>query len=92
MLWIGHFDLSASLGVPGDFASSAYRDAVERILAAGEAAGKPVGMVCGSVDEGPQLLERGFRLLAYSFDLWIYQDALRAGIEGLAQARRALRD
>jgi 2-keto-3-deoxy-L-rhamnonate aldolase RhmA len=90
VLWIGHFDLSASLGVPGDFASSAYRDAVERILAAGEAAGKPVGMVCGSVDEGRQLLERGFRLLAYSFDLWIYQDALRAGLEGLAEARRGL--
>jgi len=90
VLWIGHFDLSASLGVPGDFASGAYRESVERILAAGEAAGKPVGMVCGSVEEGKQLLERGFRLLAYSFDLWIYQDALKAGIDGLVEARRAL--
>jgi len=91
VLWIGHFDLSASLGVPGDFSSAAYGDAVDRILAAGAAAGTPVGMVCGSVEEGRRLLERGFRLLAYSFDLWIYQDALRAGIEGLAQARKSLR-
>jgi 2-dehydro-3-deoxyglucarate aldolase/4-hydroxy-2-oxoheptanedioate aldolase len=79
VLWIGHFDLSTSLGVPGDFECEPYRRAVDRILAAG----KPVGMVCGSVEEGKRLLERGFRLLSYSFDLWIYQDALRAGIEGL---------
>jgi 2-dehydro-3-deoxyglucarate aldolase/4-hydroxy-2-oxoheptanedioate aldolase len=89
VLWIGHFDLSASLGIPGDFANDLFEDAVDRILAAGEAAGKAVGMVCGSVDEGARLIERGFRCLAYSFDLWIYEDALRAGIEGLARARDA---
>jgi 2-dehydro-3-deoxyglucarate aldolase/4-hydroxy-2-oxoheptanedioate aldolase len=90
VLWIGHFDLSASLGVPGEFESERYEQAVERILAAGAAAGKPVGMVCSSVGEGRRLLERGFRLLAYSFDLWIYQDALRTGIEGLVEARGQL--
>lgn len=90
VLWIGHFDLSASLGVPGDFGGVVYRDAVERILAAGAAAGKPVGIVCGSVEEGRRFLAQGFRLLAYSFDLWIYQDALRSGLDGLAEARAAL--
>src|SRR6478736_1013878 len=42
-LWIGHFDLSASLGIPGDFSSGRYHEAVDRIVAAGAAAGKPVG-------------------------------------------------
>jgi 2-keto-3-deoxy-L-rhamnonate aldolase RhmA len=86
VLWIGHFDLTASLGIPGDFASPRYHDAVERVLAAGSAAGKPVGMVCSSVEEGAFLLERGFRLLAYSIDLLLYQDALRAGLAGLRAA------
>jgi 2-keto-3-deoxy-L-rhamnonate aldolase RhmA len=90
VLWIGHFDLSASLGIPGEFGSARYKAAVDRIVAAGDAAGKPVGIVCGSVDEGRGLIQRGFRLVAYSFDLWIYQDALRAGLDGLAEARRAL--
>ncbi|HZO61642.1 MAG TPA: aldolase/citrate lyase family protein, partial [Gaiellaceae bacterium] len=64
VLWIGHFDLTASLGVPGDFASHRYREAVDRVLAAGAASGKPVGMVCGSPEEGAALVGRGFRLLA----------------------------
>jgi 2-keto-3-deoxy-L-rhamnonate aldolase RhmA len=83
VLWIGHFDLTASLGVPGDFESDAYRDALDRVLAVAEANGKPAGMVCGSVEEGRALLGRGFRCLAYAFDLWLYQEALRAGIAGL---------
>jgi 2-dehydro-3-deoxyglucarate aldolase/4-hydroxy-2-oxoheptanedioate aldolase len=85
VLWIGHFDLSASLGVPGDFESGAFRGAVDRILSAGERAAKPVGMVCGSVEEGRTLLERGFRILAYSIDIWLYEDAVRAGVAGLRE-------
>jgi 2-keto-3-deoxy-L-rhamnonate aldolase RhmA len=83
ILWIGHFDLTASLGIPGDFASARYREAVDRILAAGAGAGKPVGMVCGSPEEGAALVERGFRILAYSIDIVAYEDAIRAGLDGL---------
>jgi 2-keto-3-deoxy-L-rhamnonate aldolase RhmA len=86
VLWIGHFDLSASLGIPGQFDGETFRGAVDRVLAAGAARGKPVGMVCGSVEEGRSLLARGFRLLAYSIDIWIYEDALRQGVTGLRSA------
>ena len=87
VLWIGHFDLSASLGIPGDFANVRFRDAVDRVLAAGEASEKPVGMVCSSVEEGAELVSRGFRLLAYSIDIILYQDALRDGISRLEGVR-----
>ena len=83
VLWIGHFDLTASLGVPGAFDSPAYREAIDRVLETGQRHGKPVGMVCGSVEEGRDLLARGFRLLGYSIDLWLYEAALKAGIDGL---------
>ena len=89
VLWIGHFDLTASLGIPGDFASPRYEEALDRVVAAGRAHGKAVGMVCGSVEEGASLFARGFRILAYSIDLILYQDALRAGLAGLAEARDA---
>jgi 2-dehydro-3-deoxyglucarate aldolase/4-hydroxy-2-oxoheptanedioate aldolase len=82
LLWIGHFDLSASLGIPGDFEANEYRSAVVRILGAG----KPVGIVCAGVEEGRSAIERGFRCIGYSFDLWIYEDALQAGIAGLRAA------
>jgi 2-keto-3-deoxy-L-rhamnonate aldolase RhmA len=85
ILWIGHFDLTASLGIPGEFTNETYFAALDRVLEAGERHGKPVGMVCGSVDEGRSLFERGFRLLAYSIDIWLYEDALQAGINSLRE-------
>ena len=83
VLWIGHFDLSISLGVAGQFSSETFVGAVDRILEAGARFGKPVGMVCGSAEEGKELLGRGFRMLAYSIDFMLYEQALRAGIAGL---------
>lgn len=83
VLWIGHFDLSISLGVPGEFESPRFVAAVDRVLEAGAKAGKPVGMVCGSVEEGKALLARGFRMLAYTIDFVLYEAALRTGITSL---------
>ena len=83
VLWIGHFDLTASLGIPGEFETATYRDALDRVLGAGRRHGKPVGMVCSSVDEGRDLLERGFRLLSYGIDVWLYESTVRAGLDGL---------
>lgn len=83
VLWIGHFDLTASLGIPGDFASARYHEAIDRILAAGVAAEKPVGMVCDSAEQGAALIDRGFRVLAYSIDIFLYQDAVKAGLDDL---------
>ena len=79
LLWIGHFDLSASLGNPGDFGAAAFEQAVDRILAAG----KPVGIVAASVADGVAAIERGFRCIGYGFDVWLYENALQAGIAEL---------
>jgi 2-dehydro-3-deoxyglucarate aldolase/4-hydroxy-2-oxoheptanedioate aldolase len=39
--------------------------------------------MASSIAVGRQLLDRGFRMLAYSGDLWIYQAALREGVAAL---------
>jgi 2-dehydro-3-deoxyglucarate aldolase/4-hydroxy-2-oxoheptanedioate aldolase len=89
VLWLGHFDLTASLGVPGQFESDAYHEAVGRLLAAAERRRKPVGIMSGTVEDGLAALERGFRCIAYSGDLWLYEQALRAGLAQLDAARNA---
>ena len=55
------------------------------MLAAGSRHGKPVGMVCSSVEEGRDLLARGFRLLSYSLDIFLYEEAVRAGVAALRE-------
>jgi 2-keto-3-deoxy-L-rhamnonate aldolase RhmA len=80
VLWIGHFDLTNSMGIPAQFEHPRYLDAVTRVIAATEAAGKSTGIMAGSIDDAHQALDRGFRIVAYSGDLWLYQMALREGL------------
>ncbi len=83
VLWIGHFDLTASLGIPGQFAHPRYHEAVRRVLDVCARHGKAAGFMVASVEEGRASLAQGFRCLAYWADLWIYQQALRQGLDAL---------
>jgi 2-keto-3-deoxy-L-rhamnonate aldolase RhmA len=82
-LWIGHVDLTTSLGCPADFDDPRFVRAVERILAAARRAGKPIGRLVGSVEEGLRLHRQGFDFIGYSGDVWILQDALASALTAL---------
>jgi 2-keto-3-deoxy-L-rhamnonate aldolase RhmA len=84
-LWIGHFDLTQSLGIPAQFNNPIFQEAVDKVLAACAKHGKAAGIMAGSVDVGHEWIGRGFRAIAYSGDLWVYQQALAAGIAALRQ-------
>jgi 2-keto-3-deoxy-L-rhamnonate aldolase RhmA len=83
VLWIGHFDLSNSLGIPGQFDHPQFQEALGQVLAACRKHGKTPGFMASSIAVGRQLLDQGFCMLAYSGDLWLYQAALREGVEAL---------
>ncbi len=83
VLWIGHYDLTNSMGIPGQFDHPEFRAAVAAILDACRRHGKSAGMLCADVAGGRALLGQGFRMLAYGGDLWLYQQALRQGVEAL---------
>ena len=76
-LWIGQFDLTTSLGIPGQFDHPKFIDATRRVVDACHQHGKAATLAVMDVDQlcaGPA---NGFRMLVYAADLWIYQQALR---------------
>ena len=85
VLWIGHFDLTNSMGIPAQFDHPDYLEAVDRVVAACNRHGKAAGFMVGPGVEGAQTaaLEQGFRAIAYWGDLWLFQQALRQGLEGV---------
>ena len=85
-LWVGHFDLTASMGIAAQFDHPDFFAALDRVVAACKANGKSAGIMAGNVEVGRQWLERGFRAIAYSGDLWVYQQALAGGIAELRAA------
>jgi 2-keto-3-deoxy-L-rhamnonate aldolase RhmA len=80
VLWVGHYDLTNSMGIPGQFDHPDYLAALDRVAKAAAAHGKVAGFMAGSPDEAELLIGKGFQLLAYGGDLWIYGDALAAGL------------
>ena len=85
-LWIGHFDLSTSLGIPGDFENPLFTDAVDAVLAAGAKHNKSVGRLVGSPEEGAALFEQGFDFICYLGDMWLLQRALSEGFSAIKAA------
>jgi len=83
ILWVGQFDLTNFLGIPGQFGHPRLKGALERVVRAARQHGKAAAILVTSVDEGRAMLAQGFRCLAYGGDLWLYQQALRQGITAL---------
>lgn len=81
VLWVGQFDLTNSLGIPGDFACPQFQDAMRRIVAAADAHGKATAYMVTNEAEARARLQEGFRCLSFGGDIWIYQTALKSGIE-----------
>jgi 2-keto-3-deoxy-L-rhamnonate aldolase RhmA len=89
VLWVGHFDLTVSMGIPGNFADQRFLDAMARVSATAAARGLAAGFNVDSVESGRQWIERGYRMIAYQADFRLLAGALTAGIDGLRVARNA---
>jgi 2-dehydro-3-deoxyglucarate aldolase/4-hydroxy-2-oxoheptanedioate aldolase len=86
VLWVGQFDLTVSLGIPGQFDHPDFVQALSTVAKAAKAAGKACGAMALSVDDATVWAKRGYDMLAYSGDLWIYQQALTEAMNRLRKA------
>ena len=88
VLWLGHFDLTNSMGIPGAFDHPDYVAAVARIVVACEQAGKVAAFLATDERSARDAVARGFRMFAYGIDQLMLQEALRAGLSMLREIRR----
>lgn len=82
---LGPYDLSASLGVPGQLEHERVQEAQKRVREAAERADVPVGLHLVEPDPSrlPALLAEGFRLLVYSVDFRMIAASCRAAVEAV---------
>jgi 2-keto-3-deoxy-L-rhamnonate aldolase RhmA len=79
-LWLGHFDLTNFLGIPGAFDDPRFESAVGRIIAACNANGKAAAFLATDEAWAHRFASRGFRLFAYGVDQLMLQTALEHGL------------
>jgi 2-keto-3-deoxy-L-rhamnonate aldolase RhmA len=76
LAWLGHYDLSDSLGCVEAFDDPRYRDAEARLLAAAKAAGKPLGWLVLTGADAQRAEQRGFRCLCIGHEVGVFRNAL----------------
>ncbi len=85
VLFVGPADLSCSMGIPGKFADPKMRAAEEKVVEACRQHNKVAGHLPCRTEDAISLIERGYRFLAYGVDLWLYQAALRSGLQVISE-------
>ena len=79
-IFIGPFDLSISLGIPGEFENPAFRATLERILAACRRAGKPCLIFAGDGTAAAHRFSQGFDAVAMGQDATLLISGVRQQI------------
>ncbi|MFZ4530771.1 MAG: HpcH/HpaI aldolase family protein [Alsobacter sp.] len=82
-LHLGQFDLSLSLGMPGQFARPEIQNGIDAIVASCRRHGKTPACMAPSIAEAHDWMARGFRMVSYSYDMGLMVDRLREGLTAL---------
>ncbi len=82
-LWLGHFDLTNFMGIPGQFDHPDYVAAVRRIQRACAAHGKAAAFLATDEAGARRAIDEGYRLFAYGIDQLMLQAALGAGLAAM---------
>ena len=91
-LWLGHFDLTNFLGIPGAFQDPRYLSAVDRIVRACDTHAKAAAFIATDETWAREYATKGFRLFAYGLDQLMLQSALKSGLDALRSATRGAED
>ncbi len=76
-IFIGPFDLSISMGIPGQFDHPEFKKAVARIMQACKNAGKLCMIFVSNVADAKYYIEESIDAVAYNLDTNVYTEAYR---------------
>ena len=80
-IFIGPFDLSICMGIPGQFDAPEFKAAVDRILRACKAAGKLCMTFTTTPEEARMYIDKGFDAIGYSIDTIVIGQAYKEAVE-----------
>ena len=83
--WLGHYDLTNTMGITAEFEHPDFHAAVDTFLAACERHGKAPGILAGTVEAARAWRSRGFRALCCGTDVSVFQSALGGLIGALKE-------
>lgn len=78
VIWIGHFDLSNFMGIPGQFDSADFNQAVDDVLIATRKHNKAAGFMAADAKWVDWAKQKGFNMLACGTDQGLFASAVKS--------------
>ena len=75
--WMGHYDLSVSMGIPAQFEHPRFLAAMDALVAACRRHGVAPGFLPSSPDLAVHWIGKGFRAISLGSDIGVYLDGVR---------------
>ena len=75
--------MSPSMEIPGQFDHPELQRAVDRIADSASRNGKVAATLAPTPQWGHDLIDRGYRMISFSYDIALMTDGLMAGINAL---------
>jgi len=82
-IFVGPFDLSTAMGIPGQFDAPEFQDALRRILSACRAAGKPAILYAATEEAARAGFAMGYDSITYGMDATTLTNAYRAAVKNI---------
>jgi 2-dehydro-3-deoxyglucarate aldolase/4-hydroxy-2-oxoheptanedioate aldolase len=85
ILWVGHFDLTHSMGIVAQFDDPRFLDALARVAQVARRYGKAAGVQPHNAAQAEHWMGLGYNVISWSSDFAVYRNALA---EHIATVRR----
>ncbi len=85
--WMGHFDLTVSMGIPAQFEHPRFLDAMDALVTSCRRHHVAPGFLPATPEAALHWIQKGFRVISLASDIGMYLDALRR-FHDIVQARR----
>ncbi|MGB7300690.1 MAG: aldolase/citrate lyase family protein [Burkholderiaceae bacterium] len=88
VLWVGHFDLSNFMGIPGQFDSPEFDAAVNKVVAAARKHNKALGFMASDAKWVAWAKQKGFNMLAAGTDNSLFAAAMTSMVDLINQEEK----
>ena len=85
VLWVGHFDLTQSMGIPGQFDTKQFLDALDLVIKTANKHGLQTGIQPGSLEQATAWMEIGFNVISFSADIAVYMQAMASAAQSIRE-------
>ncbi|MBG99144.1 MAG: hypothetical protein CMN58_02215 [Solibacterales bacterium] len=82
-LWVGHYDLSQSMGIVGQLENPVFVDTLQRVADAAKRHGKSAGIQPSTLEQARDWIGVGFNVISYNVDYGVYSTALKTHTEAI---------